>query len=376
MADGWSDRAAAVSAPPVYTALPIPRERLGLPLAELTTLRLGGPARRFVEAAAEDHVIETVAAADAAGDPVLVIAGGSNVVVADGGFDGTAVRVLTRGASVRARGARARLTVTAGEPWDDVVRRAVASGLAGIECLSGIPGSTGATPIQNAGAYGQQVSDVLVAVRAYDRLAGQVLELPGRNCGFAYRSSVFRGSDRFVVLNVKFELERSRLARPVRYPELARALGVPMGARPPLAAVRDAVLALRRRKGMVIDPSDPDSVSAGSFFVNPVLSTPCFAALERRVVDRLGERARPPAWQEPGGPLKTSATWLIEQAGFHRGFGGGRVGISSKHTMALINRGGASTTELIALARQIRDQVRDSFGVTLQPEPTLIGVEL
>jgi UDP-N-acetylmuramate dehydrogenase len=358
------------------SALPVPRERLGVPLAELTTLRLGGPARRFVEATAEDHVIETVAAADAAGEPVLMIAGGSNLVVADAGFDGTAVRVLIRGASARANGARASLTVAAGEPWDEVVRRAGADGLAGIECLSGIPGSTGATPIQNVGAYGQQVSDVIVAVRAYDRLGGRVLELPSRECGFAYRSSAFRHSDRFAVLNVTFELERSRLARPIRYPELARALGVQLGARPPLAAVREAVLVLRRRKGMLLDSTDPDSVSAGSFFVNPILSPACFAALERRVVDRLGEGARPPAWPEPGGPLKTSAAWLIEQAGFHRGFSDGRVGISTKHTLALVNRGGAGTTELIALARQIRGQVRESFGVTLEPEPTLIGVEL
>lgn len=355
--------------------MPFPK-RLGAPLAALTTLRLGGPARRLVEATVDAQIIETAAVADDAAEPLLVLAGGSNLVIADAGFDGAVLHVRTRGVAATTDGERGRLQVAAGEPWDELVLRAVTDGLAGVECLSGIPGSTGATPIQNVGAYGQQVSDTIVAVRAYDRLAGRVRELPGRDCGFAYRSSMFRHADRFVVLNVTFELERSRLARPIRYPELARALDIEVGARAPLAAVREAVLALRRRKGMVIDPNDPASVSAGSFFVNPILSAVGFAALERRVYGRLGEDARPPAWPESNGAVKTSAAWLIEQAGFHPGFGEGRVGISTKHPLALVNRGGATTSELIALARRIRDQVRASFGVTLQPEPTLVGVEL
>lgn len=228
----------------------------------------------------------------------------------------------------------------------------------------------------DVGAYGQQVSDTVVAVRAYDRVARRVLQLPGRDCAFAYRSSAFRRSDRFVVLNVTFELERCQLARPIRYPELARALDVEVGARAPLAAVREAVLALRRRKGMVLDPADADSVSAGSFFLNPILSADAFITLERRVAEHLEGHLCPPAWPEPDGAVKTSAAWLIERAGFHRGYGMGRVGISSKHPLALVNRGGASATELIALARKIRDGVEGAFGVTLRPEPTLVGIEL
>jgi UDP-N-acetylmuramate dehydrogenase len=353
-----------------------PHELFDAPLAELTTLRLGGPARRLVEATHADHVIEVIAAADAADEPVLVIAGGSNLVIADVGFDGTVVRVMTRGVAQQSNRSRARLTVAGGEPWDELVARCVADGLAGIECLAGIPGSTGATPIQNVGAYGQQVADVIVSVRAYDRAARRVVELGADECGFAYRSSRFRRDARFVVLEVTLELERSPLAGPVRYPELARALEVEMEARPPLAVTRAAVLALRRRKGMVLDPGDSDSVSAGSFFVNPILSVEDFASLERRVGERLGDGVRPPAWPEADGRIKTSAAWLIGRAGFHCGYGEGRVGISTKHTLALINRGGASTSELIALAREIRRRVRESFGVTLRPEPTLVGVEL
>jgi UDP-N-acetylmuramate dehydrogenase len=213
-------------------------------------------------------------------------------------------------------------------------------------------------------------------VRAYDRTAGGVVALASSECGFAYRSSMLGRAARFVVLDVTIELERFPLARPVRYPELARGLGIEPEARPPLPAAREAVLVLRRRKGMVLDPDDPDSVSAGSFFRNPVLSTARFAALELCVRERLGEHVQPPAWPEANSTIKTSAAWLIERAGFRRGFGEGRVGISTKHTLALVNRGGASTSELIALARWIRRGVWEMFGVTLGPEPTLVGVEL
>jgi UDP-N-acetylmuramate dehydrogenase len=353
-----------------------PHEHFDTPLAGLTTLRLGGQARRLVEGTLDDQIVEAVAAADVGGEPVLVLAGGSNVVIADAGFEGTVIRVLTRGVSTNANGGRVRLTVAAGEPWDELVGCAVADGLAGIECLAGIPGSTGATPIQNVGAYGQQVSDAIVSVRAYDRAVGRVVEVSRSECGFAYRSSMLRRSARFVVLGVTLELERSWLGCPVRYPELAHALELKPGARPPLTAVREAVLALRRRKGMVLDPRDPDSVSAGSFFLNPVLSAERFAAIEHRVAERLGGAVGPPAWPEADGRVKTSAAWLIERAGFHRGFGDGRVGISRKHTLALVNRGGASTAELIVLARAIRCRVRELFGVTLHPEPTLVGIDL
>ena len=351
-------------------------ESQDVPLSGLTTLRLGGPARRLVEARTADELVEAVAAADAAGEPVLVVAGGSNLVIGDDGFAGTVVHVLTRGISVEARGDGAQLLAAAGEPWDEVVARSVAEGLAGIECLSGIPGSTGATPIQNVGAYGQEVAETVTAVRAYDRETRAVVELTAADCGFAYRSSAFRRSARHIVLDVRFALARSSAARPVRYAELARTLDVAPGERPPLPAVRDAVLALRGKKGMVLDPGDPDSVSAGSFFVNPVLSPEEFAALQRRVTERDGESLHAPAWPEADGRVKTSAAWLIERAGFHRGYGDGRVGVSRKHTLALVNRGGATTAELVALARELRDGVQVAFGVTLRPEPTLIGVEL
>ncbi|MGH2889712.1 MAG: UDP-N-acetylmuramate dehydrogenase [Solirubrobacteraceae bacterium] len=351
------------------------RERRGVSLAELTTLRIGGPARRLVHTARDEQVIEAVTTADRAGEPLLVIAGGSNLVIADAGFDGTALRIGTRGVTIEDRDDRARLTAAAGEPWDELVSRCVGEGLAGCECLSGIPGSVGAVPIQNVGAYGQQVSETIVSVRAYDRETGRVVALGHDDCGFGYRTSHLRHSARHVVLDVTFELARSPLAQPVRYPELARALELDPGAQPPLAAVRAAVLALRSRKGMVLDPGDPDSVSAGSFFVNPILSSQRFARLERRAAERLGPDARPPAWPEAGG-IKTSAAWLIERAGFDRGFGVGRVGLSSKHTLALVNRGGATAEELIGLARQVRLGVQEAFEVALEPEPTLVGISL
>ena len=347
-----------------------------MPFSQLTTLRIGGPARRLIDATGgDDELVGAVASADDAGEPVLVIGGGSNLLVSDTGYDGTVVRIAGRGVAADAAGApsgRVRVKVAAGEPWDSLVARTVAEGLAGIECLSGIPGLAGATPSPNVGAYGQQVSDTIVELRAYDRRERRVLSLPAAACRFAYRSSAFRRSDRHVILGVTFELERSRLARPLRYAELARALGAQPGERPPMAQVREAVLALRRGKGMVLDPADPDSVSAGSFFVNPVLSSGAFHELARRA----GGGAGPPAWPEPDGSVKTSAAWLIERAGFHRGLRDGRVGISGKHTLALVNRGGASAGDLLALARRIRDGVLEEFGVELRPEPTLIGVAL
>ena len=338
-------------------------ERADIPLAELTTLRLGGPARQLIEATTDEEVVEAVASAEA---QLLVMSGGSNLVVADAGFDGTVVRVASRGVTVE----RDRLTIAAGEPWDEAVTFCVANGLSGVECLSGIPGSAGATPIQNVGAYGQEVSATISSVRVFDRSAESVVDLAAAECGFAYRTSAFRGSDRHVVLGVTFVLEQSGTAQPVRYTQLARALDVPLGARPPLNEVREAILALRRSKGMVVDPADPDSVSAGSFFVNPVLAPEALDA----VAERAG--AAPPAWPEHDGRVKTSAAWLIEQAGFRRGYGNGRVGVSSKHTLALVNRGGATTVELLALARELRDGVRERYGVELRPEPTLVGVTL
>jgi UDP-N-acetylenolpyruvoylglucosamine reductase len=352
------------------------RDRSGTPLSELTTLRVGGPAQRLVEVETEGEIVEAVREADDAGDAMLVMGGGSNLLVADEGFPGTVVRVASRGTRVERSGELARIVVAAGEPWDELVVRCVSDRLAGLECLSGIPGLTGATPIQNVGAYGQEVAQTLISVRAYDRQAAAVVELGAEQCGFGYRTSAFKGSARHVVLAVSFELEHSPDARPIRYPELARALGVQTRARATLEAVREAVLGLRRSKGMVLDPTDPDSVSAGSFFLNPLLAGPEAEELKRRARRRLGDEVAVPLWPEGEGMIKVSAAWLIQQAGFSPGFGEGRAGISTKHTLALVNRGGASATEVVQLARELRDSVRDAFGVTLTPEPRLIGLTL
>jgi UDP-N-acetylmuramate dehydrogenase len=345
-------------------------------LADLTTLRLGGPAGRLVEAADEDAVVEAVRAADRAGEPLLVLAGGSNVVVADAGFPGTVLRIATRGiARTEDADGRVLLEAQAGEPWDPFVATCVADGLAGVECLAGIPGSVGATPIQNVGAYGQEVAETIRSVRVLDRRSDAVAELDAAECGFTYRSSAFkRTPGRWVVLAVTFALERSELSAPIRYAELARRLGVRLGDRAPLRDVREAVLDLRRAKGMVIDPGDPDSVSAGSFFTNPILDADDFAALERRAAERLGDGVAPPAFPEPDGRVKTSAAWLIERAGFQRGRGDPHgIAISTKHTLALTNRGAGTTAELVALAREIAGGVRDRFGVDLVPEPIFVG---
>ena len=345
-------------------------------LRELTTLRLGGPAGRLVHAADEQAVVDVVRRADRGGEPLLVLAGGSNVVVADEGFPGTVLRIATRGvARAEPQPGRVVLEVQAGESWDPLVARCVAEGLAGVECLAGIPGSVGATPIQNVGAYGQEVSETIRAVRVLDRERDAVLELDAAACGFTYRSSAFkRTPGRWVVLAVTFALERSARSAPIRYAELAQRLGVSLGDRAPLANVRAAVLALRRAKGMVIDPGDPDSVSAGSFFTNPVLDAAQFAALERRVRERLGDGTRPPAFRSADGRVKTSAAWLIERAGFRRGHGDPRgIAISAKHTLALTNRGAGTTSELVALAREIAGGVREAFGIELVPEPVFVG---
>lgn len=352
------------------------KDRSGTPLSELTTLRVGGPADRLLDAESEAEVVDAVREADEAERPLLVMGSGSNLLMADQGFAGTVVRVASRGVESQQDGESARLWVAAGEPWDELVDRCGSDGLSGLECLSGIPGLTGATPIQNVGAYGQEVAQTVVSVRAYDRRTAAVVELSAPQCGFGYRSSAFKGSDRHVVLAVAFGLERSPDAQPIRYPELARALGVEVGERAPLEAVREAVLGLRRSKGMVLDPADPDSVSAGSFFLNPLLSAGDAADLQRRVRERLGEAATVPAWPEGTGTTKVSAAWLIQQAGFSPGYGAGRAGISTKHTLAVINRGGATAAEVVQLARELRDGVRRAFGVMLIPEPRLVGINL
>ncbi|MFA9269907.1 MAG: UDP-N-acetylmuramate dehydrogenase [Baekduiaceae bacterium] len=352
----------------------MPAAALDVPLAPLTTLGLGGPARRLLEVSDDAELREAVLAADAAGEPVLILGGGSNVVIADAGFAGTVIRIATRGVTRRRDGDHVLVDVAAGEPWDALVAACVADRLAGIECLAGIPGLTGATPIQNVGAYGQDVAETITAVRVLDREDGAVRELPAADCGFRYRSSAFKGSPRHVVLGVTYCLRADAAeSQPIAYAELARTLGVEPGDRAPLAAAREAVLALRRGKGMVLDPDDPDTRSAGSFFTNPILDADAFAALTVRVAERLGPDARPPAFPEPDGRTKTSAAWLIDRAGFGPGTRRGNVAQSGKHALALVNLGEGTTTELVALAREIAAGVQAAFGVALVPEPVFVG---
>ncbi|UNX56471.1 UDP-N-acetylmuramate dehydrogenase [Georgenia sp. TF02-10] len=363
-------------------------------------MRVGGPAGTYVEAGTEAELIEAVRAADDAGTPLLVLGGGSNLLVADAGFPGVVVRDARRGLDAVADSscAGASLTVPAGQPWEDVVTTAVAEGWMGVEALAGIPGSTGATPVQNVGAYGQEVAETLSAVRVWDRLERRSRMLAVGELRLGYRTSILKRSltdpadgggrtwgptGRYVVLAVSFQLRLATLSAPVRYAELARTLGVEVGARVPAAEVRAAVLALRRGKGMVLDPADHDTWSAGSFFTNPVLTTaqadaalpadaPRFPVTDHTRVAQIGAAA-----PTVPGLVKTSAAWLISRAGFAKGFGApGPAALSTKHVLAVTNRGGAAAADLLALARTVRDGVRDRFGITLVPEPVLVGVDL
>jgi UDP-N-acetylmuramate dehydrogenase len=340
-------------------------------LAALTTLQVGGEPRRCVSATTEADLVAAVTAADDAGEPVLLVGGGSNLLVGDGPLDAVVVHVRTRGREVVSADACGGtfLRVAAGEGWDEVVADAVARELVGLEALSGIPGSTGATPVQNVGAYGQEVSDTIATVRTWDRRDRRVRTLAGPDCGFGYRTSRFKTVDagRFLILSVTFQLARSTRSAPVRYRELATRLGVQVGDRAPLADVRDAVLALRAGKGMVLDAADRDTASAGSFFTNPVLDAATAAALPPDA----------PRYATADGGVKTSAAWLVERAGFARGHGlPGPASLSTKHTLALTNRGGARAEDLLALAREVRGGVRAAFGVELEVEPTLVGCAL
>ena len=319
--------------------------RRDVPLAPLTTLGIGGPAKFFVEA----HNAKDVVEATSRDQPLLILAGGSNVLIADEGFPGLVVHLQLRGMTVDG----GRITAAAGEPWDAIVAQAVAKNWAGIECLSGIPGSVGATPIQNVGAYGQDVSETIVSVEAFDRVTRRMTTLSNADCEFGYRTSRFKKNDRFIVLSVTFELTPGGPPA-VRYPELQKVVGNAAN----LQQVRDAVIAIRRKKGMVIDPNDPDTRSDGSFFMNPIVSKEVAANLPGFPVD---DR------------VKLSAAWLIENAGFHKGFVHGNVGLSTKHTLAIVNRGGGTAREVLELVRMIQAAVREKFGVELHPEPTFIG---
>ncbi|MGM0345433.1 UDP-N-acetylmuramate dehydrogenase [Streptomyces sp. Adlamb9] len=344
------------------------------PLAPLTTFRLGGPALRLVTAETDAEVIDAVREADDSGTPLLVVGGGSNLVIGDKGFQGTALRIATRGIELPGT----TLELAAGEVWSDAVARSVEAGLSGIECLAGIPGSAGATPIQNVGAYGQEVSATISEVIAYDRRAGETVTLSNEECDFSYRHSRFKADpERYVVLRVRFELaDAGGMSAPIKYAETARALGVEPGDRVPLDRARETVLKLRAGKGMVLDADDHDTWSAGSFFTNPILTKEQFAAFQERVRERLGEDVEPPAYPAGEGRRKTSAAWLIDKAGYTKGYGAGPARISTKHTLALTNRGEATTEDLLALAREVVAGVREAFGITLVNEPVMVGVGL
>lgn len=347
-----------------------------LPLAAYTTLRLGGPADRVVHAESADELVGTVRELDESGARVLLLGGGSNLVISDDGFDGTVVRVATAGSRLdRIDAATVQWTVEAGVPWDDAVADVVGQGLGGVECLSGIPGLVGATPVQNVGAYGVEVSDVLVSVDLLDRPSGRVRTVPAADLGLGYRTSVLKGTDRAVVLRARFALRADGRSAPIRYTELARTLGCSAGDSVPPADARAAVLELRRGKGMVLDAADHDTWSAGSFFTNPLLPDADADAALVQIREVVGADVPVPRYPAGAGHSKLSAAWLIERAGFHRGYPGpgDRVALSSKHTLALTNRGSASTADLLALAAEVRDGVRRAFGVDLHPEPLLIG---
>lgn len=351
-------------------------------LSELTTTGVGGPAADIVEASTEAQVLAAVRAADDAGRKLLIVGGGSNLVISDDGYDGTVLRIATRGVDIAAGpdGTRSRVTVAAGHPWDDVVRATLEAGLSGLEALSGIPGSTGATPVQNVGAYGADVSRTLESVRAWDRHTSRRVDFAATDLAFGYRDSLLKrttvqGSPRYVVLEVTFALEASDLGAPIAYAELARTLGVQAGERAPAADVRATVLRLRAGKGMVLDPADRDTYSTGSFFTNPIVDADTAASLPEDA----------PRFPADGG-TKLSAAWLIDRAGFAKGYGlpgtagaalaGGRASLSSKHTLAVTNRGQATAADILAVARAVRDGVAERYGITLHNEPLLIGIDL
>lgn len=361
-------------------------------LADLTTLGVGGPAGRYVETTTEAELIDAVRAADADGTPLLVLGGGSNLLIGDAGFDGVVVHDARSSITTPDHSACAGVTVTVegGTPWDDVAAHAAGTRLYGVEALSGIPGSTGATPVQNVGAYGQEISQSIATVRVWDRGRGRVRTLPVADLAFGYRTSLLKrsmlaptdgtdgtdGTDpaapwfptpRYVVLDVTLQLRVGPLSAKIAYAELACTLDIAVGERAPLADVRAAVLALRARKGMVLDAADPDTRSAGSFFTNPILTEADAAQLPDGA----------PRFPAGDGLVKTSAAWLIEQSGFAKGYGlPGPAALSTKHTLALTNRGGATAGDLLALARTVRDGVRERFGLVLEPEPVIVGAAL
>ena len=346
-------------------------------LSTMTTLRLGGPARAVHRCRETDDLAQVVTTLDHAGDRCLLVGGGSNLVVADEGFDGTVVLIETSDVVFGDEDGVPFVTAQAGVGWDDLVATTVQAGFGGLECLSGIPGAAGATPVQNVGAYGVEVADLLRSVELLDRRSGRRHWVAPSALELGYRTSNLKHRDDHVVLGVSFWLNADRISRPIRYGELAIALGVEPGARSDAAAVRDRVLTLRRGKGMVLDPDDHDTWSAGSFFTNPIVSDDDASQVLDRIATRLGAQTRVPTYPAEGG-IKLSAGWLIERAGFTRGYPGpaAPARLSTKHTLALTNRGTARTADLLDLARTVRDGVHEAFGITLYPEPVLVNCEL
>ena len=346
-----------------------PREGVGL--ASYTTLGVGGPARWFVEAADESAMRAALHWARERGVRLRVLGGGSNLVVADAGVDALVVRVGLRGVTSRQAGGAVEVTAAAGEPWDDFVRLTVERGWAGLECLSGIPGLVGATPMQNVGAYGQEVSDTITRVRALDTHGGEIAEVPAAECGFAYRDSAFKRREpgRFVVLAVTYRLTAGG-APALRYADVERHLAERGIADPRLADVRESVLAIRRAKSMVIDASDPNRRSCGSFFTNPIVDAAALPGVQART----GEPAMP-RWPQPDGRVKLSAAWLIERAGFRRGQREGAVGLSTRHALAIVAHDGARAADVLAFADRVQRTVAERFGVALTPEPVYWGAD-
>jgi UDP-N-acetylmuramate dehydrogenase len=342
-----------------------------VPLAPYTTFQIGGPARWFAEAVSEDDLVAGIAFARERQLPLFILGGGSNLLVSDAGFPGLVLRIAVRGIASTEESGRSIISAAAGEDWDGLVAYAVAADLAGVECLSGIPGTVGGTPVQNVGAYGQEVSQTIVTVRAFDRKTGQFVDLTASDCGFSYRRSIFNSTqrDRYVVSRVHYALRKDAPPNIV-YADLARYFAARKQTAPTLAEVRDAVRTIRAQKGMLLVPGDADCRSAGSFFKNPVVpaSTLDSLALELKV-----EKQSIPAYPAQQGEVKLSAAWLIERAGFAKGYALGNAGISSRHTLALINRGGASAGEVTALRDKVIAAVSSRFAVRLEPEPVWLA---
>jgi len=337
-------------------------------LSNFTTLKVGGPAQKIVHAHTEDEIVEFVKAADKAGEQVLILGGGSNLLISDAGFAGTVIRVESKGNALDYDACSGgMIEVSAGEDWDKFVALTIEKGFADLESLSGIPGTIGGAPIQNIGAYGHEVSETIARVKAYDRTKGEITTFTNEQCQFSYRNSVFKAeAGRYVILNVAFQLRKGEQSLPITYAELAKFLSVNIGDRAPVVEVRKAILQLRGRKGMLIDAGDVNSNSAGSFFVNPILN--------KDMADKLPADA--PRWPQTDGRVKTSAAWLMEHAGVNKGEKLAGAQISNKHVLALTNSGSATAGDIVELAKRARAKVFEKFGVKLEAEVQLVGLDL